>query len=272
MKLSIITINYNDVDGLKRTIDSVVYQTFRDYEWIVVDGGSSDGSRELIEQNSTLFTYWVSEPDKGIYNAMNKGIDHANGGWLLFLNSGDWLYADDVLDRVFSKEYSSDVIYGDVMYHWPDARGMELEQKPNKISLYYLYEHTLCHQSTFYKKDIFANHRYNEEYKICSDWALFIRLVIEGYAFEHLPFCISIFDQNGISSHLTPEHIAERKRVFEDNIPPHLLLDIEELRKQELKRTYIQSHKSFQTIMTRAEKRIARVDKIVRFIEKIRNK
>jgi len=83
-KLSIITINYNNCAGLKRTIDSVVSQSFKDYEWIVIDGGSKDGSKDLIEQYSDSFTYWVSEPDNGIYNAMNKGIEKANGEWMLF--------------------------------------------------------------------------------------------------------------------------------------------------------------------------------------------
>ena len=89
MKLSIITINYNNLAGLQRTIDSVVCQTWHDYEWIIIDGGSSDGSKELIEQYQEYITYWCSEPDKGIYNAMNKGIDHAHGDYLIFMNSGD---------------------------------------------------------------------------------------------------------------------------------------------------------------------------------------
>lgn len=93
MKLSIITVNLNNRDGLKRPIDSVVSQTFTNYEWIVIDGGSTDGSRELIEQYSNHFAYWCNEPDKGIYNAMNKGIAHAKGEWLQFLNSGDVLYS-----------------------------------------------------------------------------------------------------------------------------------------------------------------------------------
>ena len=79
MKLSIITVNYNNREGLQRTIDSVVSQTFRDFEWIVIDGGSTDGSKELIKQYADHFSYWVSEPDKGIYNAMNKGILKATG-------------------------------------------------------------------------------------------------------------------------------------------------------------------------------------------------
>ena len=101
--LTIITVNLNNREGLQRTIDSVVEQTFTDYEWIVIDGGSTDGSRELIEQYADHFTYLVSEPDKGIYNAMNKGIAHAKSDWLQFLNSGDWLTEKDVLNNVFSQ-------------------------------------------------------------------------------------------------------------------------------------------------------------------------
>ncbi len=89
MKLSIITVNLNNKDGLQKTIDSVISQTFKDFEWIVIDGGSTDGSKELIEKYSDYISYWVSEPDKGIYNAMNKGIKVAKGDYLEFLNSGD---------------------------------------------------------------------------------------------------------------------------------------------------------------------------------------
>lgn len=272
MKLSIITINYNNRDGLQQTIDSVVNQTFKDYEWIVVDGGSTDGSRELIEQNSEHFEWWVSEPDKGIYNAMNKGIAHANGEWFLFLNSGDWLFSNDVIEKVFSKEYQSDVLYGNVMYHWPDKRGMELEQKPDSVSLYFFYSDTLCHQATFYRKSIFDTHSYNENYRICSDWELYIKLLIEGYQFQHIPFCISNFAQDGMSSHLTPEHLAERQKVFEECFPDYIRPDLEELKRQAEHRKFINSHRSYKRIMERAEKRIKRMEKIVKVIEKLRTK
>ena len=102
MKLSIITINYNNREGLKRTIESVVNQTFTDFEWILIDGGSTDGSKELIEQYSNRFSYWVSEPDNGIYNAMNKGLRAAKGDYLQFLNSGDRLYNAQSLASCFS--------------------------------------------------------------------------------------------------------------------------------------------------------------------------
>ena len=100
MKLSIITVNLNNRDGLQKTIDSVVSQTFKDYEWIVIDGGSTDGSKELIEQYADHFTDWVSEPDKGIYNAMNKGIGMASGEYIQFLNSGDSLVSGHVVDQM----------------------------------------------------------------------------------------------------------------------------------------------------------------------------
>ena len=102
MKLSIITINYNNLSGLKRTIDSVFKQSFQDYEWIVIDGGSTDGCKELIEQNQEHFAFWCSEHDNGIYNAINKGLAHATGDYVQFLNSGDWLYENNTLEKVFT--------------------------------------------------------------------------------------------------------------------------------------------------------------------------
>ena len=114
MKLSIITVNLNNCDGLQKTIDSVVSQTFKDFEWIVIDGGSTDGSKELIEQYADHFTYWVSEPDKGIYNAMNKGIRVAKGDYLQFLNSGDYLYDRTTLEKCLLPQNNADVIYGNL--------------------------------------------------------------------------------------------------------------------------------------------------------------
>ena len=143
MKLSIITINLNNRDGLQKTIDSVVSQTFRDFEWIVIDGGSTDGSKELIEQYADHFSYWVSEPDKGIYNAMNKGIKVAKGEYLQFLNSGDWLVDEKALERCFWHESKADIAYGDLWF----CNGEEKERYkyPNKLTLKYLYDFSLGH-------------------------------------------------------------------------------------------------------------------------------
>ena len=104
MKLSIITINLNNLEGLKKTYESIVCQTFTDYEWLVIDGGSTDGSREFIEQHQEKLAYWCSEPDSGIYNAMNKGIQEAKGEYINFKKSGDYLASKDALTRVVGKE------------------------------------------------------------------------------------------------------------------------------------------------------------------------
>ena len=114
MLLSVITINYNNGSELRKTITSVFKQSFQDFEYIIVDGASSDDSVEviktLIKENETHYCKWISEPDNGIYNAMNKGIQLSRGEYLLFLNSGDYLVADDVLERVFKYECHADLL------------------------------------------------------------------------------------------------------------------------------------------------------------------
>ena len=126
MKLSVITINYNDKDGLLRTAKSVVEQTFKDYEWLVIDGGSTDGSQEIMGQFSAHIAWGVSEPDGGIYEAMNKGLAKASGDYVQFLNSGDSFIDRDVLERVFADNLLADVNYGD---QWCVLDGSIIEKR-----------------------------------------------------------------------------------------------------------------------------------------------
>lgn len=198
MRLSIITINYNNCKGLKKTIDSVVSQTFRDFEWIVIDGGSTDGSRELIEQYADRFTYWVSEPDKGIYNAMNKGIKVAKGDYLQFLNSGDWLCDEKVLERCFSYQIEADVIYGDVMLY--DGRNPIPRNYKEPLSLWYLYKDTICHNASFIRRELFQDMLYDETKKVVSDWEFFLKKALEDRTFYHIEDYIVFYDLNGIST------------------------------------------------------------------------
>jgi glycosyltransferase involved in cell wall biosynthesis len=109
-KISIITINYNNREGLERTFDSVFSQNYTNFEYIVIDGASNDGSKELIDQFSDKITFWVSEPDKGIYNAMNKGIDQVNGEYVFFLNSGDVFLDSNSLEKVSEELHTDDII------------------------------------------------------------------------------------------------------------------------------------------------------------------
>ena len=224
MRLSIITVNYNNRDGLKKTIESVVGQTFTDYEWIVIDGGSTDGSKELIQQYSTCFSYWVSEPDKGIYNAMNKGIRVAKGDYLQFLNSGDWLFDCTSLERCFSHNLKSDIAYGNLCF--VDNNGeRERSHYPERLSLRFLYQSSLGHNASFIRRELLQTVQYDEHYKIVSDWAFFLKMALSNASFVFLDEIITCFDTSGISSLNDQLVQEERTKVINDVIPAALIQD-----------------------------------------------
>ena len=225
MKLSIITINLNNRDGLQKTIDSVVSQTFRDFEWIVIDGGSTDGSKELIEQYADHFSYWVSEPDKGIYNAMNKGIKVAKGEYLQFLNSGDWLVDEKALERCFWHESKADIAYGDLWF----CNGEEKERYkyPNKLTLKYLYDFSLGHCASFIRKEVIENELYNENLKIVSDWEFFLKQALNNKTFEYIDEVVACFDMSGLSSMNEQLVNQERNKVLKELVPDMLIGDYE---------------------------------------------
>jgi len=144
MRLSIITINKDNALGLERTCQSVMCQDFDDFEWLVIDGASCDGSIDIIKKYEKKITYWISEPDKGVFNAMNKGILQAKGYFCLFLNSGDWLFSLDSLSKAFEKINKldeADVYYSDCMLSdgiiWKMAHELSIESfyKYNNISV-----------------------------------------------------------------------------------------------------------------------------------------
>lgn len=175
MKLSIITINYNNREGLKKTIESVLSQTFTDYEYIIIDGGSTDGSRELIEQYQDLLAYWCSEPDKGIYNAMNKGVQHAHGEYVNFMNSGDCLHNDNTLKEVFEgKEYEEEIVTGQLL----NMDTGKLLRKYEENILLYIVKSTLNHQGSFIRREWLQKYPYDENLKIVSDWKFWVETII----------------------------------------------------------------------------------------------
>lgn len=225
MTLSIITVNLNNRDGLQRTINSVVSQTFTDYEWIVIDGGSTDGSRELIEQYSDHFAYWCSEPDKGIYNAMNKGITHAKGEWLYFLNSGDWYYDNNVLKKIFSAEYSTQLLYGNYIKDFGQIK--DFVSPPNTLTPSYILQHFLCHQTLFFRRDLNIN--YDEQYRIAADWALCWSLFLKGIVFQKIPVTVVNYDAKGISALNQEKSKKEIFVAFEKLTPDNIKKDILEL-------------------------------------------
>lgn len=241
MKLSIITINYNNKDGLQKTINSVITQTYKDFEWIIIDGGSTDGSKELIEKYADYITYWVSEPDKGIYNAMNKGIRVANGEYLLFLNSGDYLVSKCTLKHVFYRSFQADIVYGNLLY---DKK--EVERAPgchnDYIACIDLIKGTLYHPATFIKRKLFKKYGYYDEtLKIVSDWKFFLYVIaIKGCSVKYLNEDISCFDVNGISSIQVVERRKEREKVLLEFFPKSVIDDyLFTLHQSEIRKYYL---------------------------------
>lgn len=214
MKLSIITVNLNNREGLRKTIDSVVSQTFKDFEWIVIDGGSTDGSKELIEQYSLHFAYWVSEPDRGIYHAMNKGIRRAKGEYLQFLNSGDWLFENDTLHNVFSEPFDEDIVYGDCI----EADGSR-HVFPETLDLLFLYRGTLNHQSTFIRSSLFADGLYSEDYEWVSDWEFFLSQLLDRHASYHKVDAVVAVVQPG-KTYAPSKSLQEREAILNTRFSP----------------------------------------------------
>lgn len=228
MILSIITINYNNKTGLVKTIKSVMSQTRRDFEWIIIDGDSTDGSKEIIEElaknNKSIISYWCSEPDKGIYNAMNKGIFNASGDYVLFLNSGDSFADPNVLSDFSSWicEHHHDIITGDLMIndksdnirYAPDSRDLDMG---------YMCSFSLNHPSSFIKRDLFEKYGYYDEtLKIVSDWKWFLyATIVHNCSYTPWRRIVSNFMTDGLSER--PENqslnMSERKSVLDEFLP-----------------------------------------------------
>lgn len=231
-KLSIITINYNNKAGLQKTMQSVITQTWQDFEFIIIDGDSFDGSKDILNTYSSFLTYSVSEPDSGVYNAMNKGIKISTGDYLMFLNSGDALIDNNVLEKLqveLNGEY--DIYYGDILYI--DGIKQEVRTFPKKLNFAFFYEQNISHQASFIKaklfKDIFL---YSENFKIVSDWEFFTYAICRREAsYRHLDHVIVIYDGTGMSSNsnnysaIKQERDASLNRYF-----PEFIKDYEYLR------------------------------------------
>lgn len=206
MKLSIITINLNNKDGLQKTVDSVVSQTFTDYEFIIIDGKSTDGSVDIIRQYEDRISYWVSEKDSGIYNAQNNGIKHAIGEYLYFLNSGDALYEADTLEKVFADNPHDPFICGSFYME----KGGELEadisykDKDWHLAIYDLFSGFLCHQAFFIHSDNFNKYGlYDESLKVVADWKLFFQAIaIEHRPVKYIDEFIVIYNMEGFSTQI----------------------------------------------------------------------
>lgn len=221
LKLSIITINLNNVEGLRKTMKSVVSQTFKNMEWIVIDGGSTDGSKELIEKNSSYITHWISEKDNGIYNALNKGIGFAKGDYLLFLNSGDYLSEDSILEQVFCGiGLSADLCFG---YTWYVKDGIKSLMGTHKedFTLFQFLTGPIPHSGgTFYRRKLFLDYGlYDEKFYLCGDADFNIRVIFKyRCSIQKLELYLSYFDGNGLSQHPNKDIGWETHYMIDNNL------------------------------------------------------
>jgi glycosyltransferase involved in cell wall biosynthesis len=257
-KFSIISINFNNAEGLNRTMESVFNQTLEEFEYIVVDGGSTDGSVETIQQfnsrclsGSTIYHFnWISEPDNGIYHAMNKGIKIAKGEFLLFINSGDILVNDSVLSLT-NKLIANDTDICSGILIIDSGKKVEAIFPIDKLSLSFSVYAGLTHPNTFIKRNLFEKFGYyNEENKIVSDWEFF--LVVGGMhtvKYQAIHQQVAVFYLDGISSDpQNPQILEETKLAIKKHIPAPILNDIERLNQLEIKMNTVY-YKGFNFLM-----------------------
>jgi len=197
-RISIITVNYNNKVGLEKTILSIINQDYQNKEYLVIDGGSTDGSVSIIEKYKDYINYWVSESDKGVYHAMNKGIQKASGEYLNFMNSGDCFYASTTLSEIFKEEQMADILYGD-LFRINDGKILSKKKHDKDASLLTLYHQVINHQSIFSKRELHEKFPFNEELKIIADWDFLIRRMLSGAVFKHTNTVVCLFDVTGVS-------------------------------------------------------------------------
>ena len=236
MILTVVTINRNNASGLEKTLQSVAAQTFKDFEYIIVDGASTDGSVEIIKKYESQFAHlkWVSEPDAGIYNAMNKGIRIASGDYIQILNSGDYLASDDVTERMLSaleRTGHPSILYGNMVKCFPDGRKLgDKSFAGQEITLLGMYTGTLNHNPTYIRRTLFEKYGYyDESLKIVSDWKWYLQaVVLNGEEPQYVDVDVTLFDMSGVSETNKDLDRDERKKVLEQLFPKAVLADYEQ--------------------------------------------
>lgn len=191
MIVTIITVCRNHAKELERTIRSVESQTWQEKEHLVIDGASTDDSLDVIKAHEASITRWVSEPDQGIYDAMNKGVKMAQGEWVIFMNAGDTFAGDDTLQRVFGNPLDADVIYGDVI---KEELVKKAEAPRNAHRMFY------CHQSAFVRTSCLREYPFDIRHKMSADFKQVKQLYLSGKRFRQLDFPVANFDTQGVSN------------------------------------------------------------------------
>jgi glycosyltransferase involved in cell wall biosynthesis len=246
MKLSVITINYNHAQGLQRTLESVRKQSFEDYEHIIIDGASTDGSMEVIrdyESEANAKVVVVSEPDKGIYNAMNKGIALAKGEYLNFLNSGDCYYESSSLKNIFSQSSAVDCLIGIAIFVYNNHEVVFCDASSGMYDYEFFMKGSLPHQAMFIKNSVFERFGgYDESLKIVSDWKHSVETIyFGGITTQYLPVKVCLYESNGISMSEGMTH--ERKKVADRLFHPSIQKDMDKLLQYKYELAFVRQSK-----------------------------
>lgn len=235
MKLSIVTINRNNAAGLEKTLQSVASQTCKEFEYIVIDGASTDESVEVIKRYESQFAHlkWVSESDKGIYNAMNKGIRMATGDFIQILNSADCLAVPEVTGKMLAeleRKGEPSILYGNMVKCFPDGRKMvDKCFAGQEITMLGMFTGTLNHDPAYIRRELFEKYGYYDEtLKIVSDWKWYLQVIIlGGEKPQYVDMNVTLFDMTGISETNKELDKTERKRVLGQLFPKTILADYE---------------------------------------------
>lgn len=223
--LSIITINLNNRIGLEKTIQSVIAQTSVDYEYIIIDGESVDGSVDIIKKYKEHITYWISEPNKGIYGNMNRGLKECKGKYCLFLNSGDWL-VDEILNNILPHCCIDDIIYFNTYLSYNDNKFEELRYQ-SSLTMMSFYKRTIGHQSTLIKRDLFTKYgMYNENNKLHSDYEFWIKtIIIANCTARYEDIFLAFYDMGGRTSNPSKQGEGEIEDIQARYLPRRILED-----------------------------------------------
>lgn len=218
MKLSVITVCYNAETTIERTLRSVIAQTYADKEFVVIDGGSTDGTLDILKQYEDKIDVLISEPDKGIYDAMNKGVAKASGDYVIFINADDYFYDDNVLSEV-SKCPPADFIFGD-QYDEEDGE-RRLAENLDALDVYHMFRGYFAHQSILAKRELFEKYgTFDLSYKICADWDWILRCLVNGASTARMNSPIAVFTVGGASGIAGKKGLlsAERKHLLAKNL------------------------------------------------------
>jgi glycosyltransferase involved in cell wall biosynthesis len=196
VSLSIITVVFNGKKSIEKTIKNIANQNYENCEYIIIDGGSNDGTQEIILKYNDVVSDFITEKDKGIYDAMNKGIKLSNGEWIIFINGGDQINSlafQDCLKEL--KASTADIVYGNVLI---EKNGELIDEKAMPLEIIN-YCQSFCHQSSFVRRKLFTDNLFNLKYKICADYHWFLNAYIHKAKFQYINYPISIFESGGIS-------------------------------------------------------------------------